>query len=213
MKTRIYSMKDTKNKRKFLLIAGIVIISVIVASIVINEVNNKQVSAEKLVDTLYNGETFEFRGIDWFVSKEEMLNHENIKQNDGLEVRPNVIKHPQKITFKEVELNVETILYNFTDEPNMLVSGEYWATFEDKDKYLATVEKVKSALDSEFKSFTRSEDDFNPLQYPSDSIIWRAEDESRLTFSVFGDNVDTERIEPYTINIHVSAPPPARDIP
>lgn len=158
------------------------------------------VSTVKLVDTLSNGESFQFRGMEWFITEDEVLKQENIDKDD-IEIRPNpptVIKYPHAITFEETELNVEVILYNFNDEPHMFVPGEYFATFEDKENYLATVEKVKSTLETEFNRFFKIGEDFSPL-ISGDSIKWFAEDKSSLTFSVFFDNADTKRVEPYTI--------------
>lgn len=92
--------------------------------------------------------------------------------------------------------------YAFHDEPNMFVSGSYYVAFENKEEYLAAVEKVKGALEAEFVSIQKSQGDFNPLQSPSSSIIWWAEDGSMLTFMTFVDIPDAEK--PHAMIIKVA---------
>lgn len=167
-----------------------------------NEAAN--VSEVKLVDTISDGKSFRFRGLDWFITYHELKQQENISQED-IVIRPTppmTFKYKKSMTFREVDLHVDFILYSFNDEPSMFVSGHYIATFENEDEYLATVVKVKSELEAEFSNMNMYfGNHFNPLEDHS-SIQWEAEDSSRLTLQVFKNNGST----PYTINIAVHAP-------
>lgn len=167
-----------------------------------NETSN--VSKVKLVDTLSNGKSFRFRDLEWFITNDELMKQENINKDD-IEIRPTTpmtFKHLHNITFGEVDLNVDFILYNFNDEPTKFVSGQYIATFEDKNEYLVTVDKVKSELEAEFDNMNKYfGNNFNPLEDHS-TIKWEAEDKSLLTLEVFNNNSPA----PYTINIKVNAP-------
>lgn len=157
-----------------------------------------------LVDTLSNGESFQFRGLAWLITDDELMKQENINKDD-IEIRPMpplTFKYVHPIAFEEVDLNVDFILYNFNDEPTMFVSGQYLATFEDKEEYLVTVEKVKSELEAEFDHFNQYfGNSFDPMENFS-TIRWEAEDTSSLTLEVF----DNTGPAPYTINIKVNAP-------
>jgi len=171
---------------------------------------DKIVTPVSLVDTLSNGESFQFRSMDWFINEDEVLKHERINRDDlAVTSNPDVIFYPYTITFEEVELTVNSILYTFNDDPNMLVSGAYWALFDDEDKYLATVDKVISAFEEEFGSSNKmgNGDLSVNLINSDDSRMWWAEDNSKLTFMKIVDYTDPH---PYKIFIKVSAP---RDLP
>lgn len=168
--------------------------------------DNPNVSEMKLVDTLSNGESFHFRGLEWFITDDELKKQEDIN-NDHLEINtqdPLIFKYMHPITFEEVDLNVDFIVYNFYDEPTKFVSALYIATFEDKEEYLATANKVKSAFETEFIHFAKY-GKFDP-NHSYSSVNWVAEDESGLTLLVYDDNGR------YTISIKSNAPYSAKDI-
>lgn len=168
----------------------------------------KIISPVPLVDTLSNGDTFQFRNLEWFINEDELLKRENINKDDIVVTPAGVIVNPQTILFKEVDLEVELILYTFHDDPNMLVSGAYWAYFDDEETYLETSNKVTDALNAKFGNLTKKGDgniEINHINANGDKT-WNAEDYSLLSVSFHVDYTDPK---PYKIFIKVSAP---RDI-
>jgi|GEM_PF-6809497 len=168
------------------------------------------VSPVSLVETLSNGESFQFRSMDWFINEDDVLKHERINRDDiTVSSNLNVFLYPYTIIFEEVGLTVNSMVFSFHDEPNMLVSGQYWALFDDEEKYLATVDKVISAFDEEFGSPNKKGDDELSVNLINSdgSKMWWAKDNSMLTL---GKIVDYTSPHPNQIFIKVSAP---RDIP
>lgn len=188
---------------------GLGLVIVIAAVTLTGALDQNEDQAMTLVGSLTDGESFRFRGYEFGQPLEEILELEGWTREDLIELAPTLMGYEQPIVYEEVGLTIDRVNLYLYDDPPRFVAGEYYAQFDDEQKYLETVEKVIHAFSESFRHLQSSNlENFNPLPQSSDEIVWHAEDSSKLHLSVYVNygQFDHSPDPYYILNISPSGP-------
>lgn len=207
MKNRIASIMSSKKKKSALLIASLVIIGILVASMVVayNSPEGSKGQRELITNIHQNGQ-YVFESISWYSSKQEVMRQKQIDAHDAEADDTLTIESSFKLGKSSLP---QRTIYRFSDD--LFISGEYWFYTTDEYDFVLFSRELKSLLEASLAEPFAN--DLSILDQPSEissqaqSVAWLGSDRSRLTVRLFTD-VELHEQTMYLLQIKTNAPLP-----